>query len=455
MKIFGLEIRRSEKSLSAVPQRGGWRTIFEPFTGAWQRNQEEKQGDLICYPTLYACISRIAQDVGKLPFVLKSIDSDKIWQQIENPAYSPVLRKPNHFQTAQQFRESWMLSKLTQGNVYVLKQRDNRGVVISMYVLDPCRVMPLVADNGEVFYQLQTDRLNLLPEDYPTEKLTIPASDIIHDRCMTVHHPLVGVPPLCAAHWSAVKTMRILRSSAEFFGNRSQPSGILTAPAGISDEDAAALSKQWADFSGKNAGKIAVIGADMKFTAFAATAADSQLIEQLQYSDRQICQPFGIPPYIVGVGEIPAGLKVDDVTNTYYSLALQAHIEAMEDLLDEALSLSSSLGIWLDTEPLLRMDASKQADYVTKLIGGKAITPDEGRKRLGYGPTGGGGTLWGQNQDYPLGMLADRAEWDPNMAPSPAPPPTTDPAQADESKRMASELFTLKALAAARTEATR
>jgi HK97 family phage portal protein len=163
VRIFGLEITR--KALNPVPQySGGWRRILEPFTGAWQRNIHEDHGSLICYPTLYACIMRIATDIGKLPYVLKREGDDGIWRRERNPAYEPVLRKPNLYQTAQQFREAWMLSKLIQGNTYALKRRDNRGVVIGLFVLDPCRVMPMVSDSGAVFYQLQTDRLNGFPE---------------------------------------------------------------------------------------------------------------------------------------------------------------------------------------------------------------------------------------------------------------------------------------------------
>jgi hypothetical protein len=37
MKILGLDIRRTEKALTPVPEyRGGWRRILEPFAGAWQ-----------------------------------------------------------------------------------------------------------------------------------------------------------------------------------------------------------------------------------------------------------------------------------------------------------------------------------------------------------------------------------------------------------------------------------
>src|SRR5690606_37827926 len=201
-----------EKALNPVGGvwRNAWRIISESFSGAWQRNIEEKRGDLITYPTLYACIFRISSDIGKLPFRLR-VWENGIWKNTTNAAYSPVLNHPNGFQTPNQFREHWLLTKLVQGNAYILKRRDNRNEVIALYVLDPERVLPMVSDSGQVFYQLQIDSLNTLPEGYPADQLIVPASEVIHDRCMTVHHPLVGVPPMAAAHWPALKNMKIMR----------------------------------------------------------------------------------------------------------------------------------------------------------------------------------------------------------------------------------------------------
>lgn len=462
MQIFGLTISRTKRQpMAAVPSyRGGWRRILESFPGAWQRNVVVSQGDLVCYPTLYACIMRKSSDIGKLPFCVMQLNANGIWTSVENSAYSPVLRKPNNYQTAQQFREIWCISKLTQGNTYVLKRRDARGVVNALYVLDPCRVMPMVTETGQVYYQLYTDPLNTLPQDYPADRLLVPASEIIHDRCVCIHHPLIGVPPLCAAYWPTVKNLKILQSSATFFGNNAQPGGILTAPAGMSDEDAEKVKQFWAEnYTGDNAGKVAVLGADMKFTSFAMKGVDSQLVEQMQYSDRQICQPFGIPPYIVGVGEIPAGMKVDDVMNTYYSLGLQADIEAMEYLLDDGLAISRPLGIELDLEPLLRMDQMKQAEFESALVGAKIKTPDESRKKFNLPPTGGGDTLWGQDQDKPLGVLADPAYIAAANAPAaPAPAPTPDPspqasadtATPEQVRSLRAELWQRKAIDATR-----
>ena len=443
-----------EKSLQNVPvQRGWWPLVREPFTGAWQRNKEERLDTLLNYPALYACVNRIASDIGKLPFSLKSRTRSGVWETVDNPAYSPVLRKPNHYQTPQQFREYWSLSKITQGNTYVLKERDSRNVVVGLYVLDPCRVMPLVADNGEVFYQLYTDNLNLLPDGY--DQLIVPASEMIHDRCICPFHPLIGLPPIAAAYLPALKNMRILRSSSEFFGNNAQPSGILSAPGAISDETAKRLSEHWnTNFTGANAGKVAVVGDDLKFMSLGSKSVDSQMVEQLRYSDEQICQPFGIPPFKVGLGTIPSGLGVDAINQLYLDDALLAHILSMETLLTEGLG-ATPYKIDLDETVLMRMDATRKAEYHKILSDASLETINEGRLEFNLPPLDGGDTVYKQQQDFPLNVIKDnklptQAEATPVVETTPT--AVEQPVQDEQTQKALAELFLLKAVQAARIE---
>src|SRR5688572_28694317 len=153
------------KDFQAVDRyRGGWFRILEPFTGAFQRNIEINRDSVLAYHAVYACITLIAQDIGKLrPKLMIQLPSG-IWRETANTAHSPLLRKPNRYQNRIKFFENWIVSKLIHGNAYVLKGRDQRGVVDNLYLLDPCRVTPMIADDGSVFYQLKTDRLRELPE---------------------------------------------------------------------------------------------------------------------------------------------------------------------------------------------------------------------------------------------------------------------------------------------------
>jgi HK97 family phage portal protein len=451
MRLFGFDIARAkeplvstrEKALSPINDyRGGWRTIFEPFTGAWQRNKEEKRETILCYPTLYACLDSISSDIGKLPFTVRRQNDNKIWVTVRDKT-TELLTHPNHYQTEQQFRECWLLSKLIHGNTYVLIARDNRGDPQYLYILDAWRVMPMVSESGEVFYQINyPDACSLLPADYPAQLLIIPARDIIHDRMNTFHHQLIGVPPICAAHWPAVKNLKILKNSTDFFTNGANPGGILTAPAGMSDKDADAVKAYWnTEFSNDKSGNVAVIGADMKFTSFAFKSADSQMVEQMRYSDEQICQPFGVSPFIVGIGSIPAGLKADDMMGFYYQRALQKHIEAMEALLNQGLALAYPMTVELDLEPLLRMDPQKRAEVWGKLANDGVATPNESRLSFNLTPLDGGDTVYMQQQDYPLDQVRQNKIVTP-PAPQPEPPET------EEQRSMRAELWQFKALQA-------
>ena len=138
MRLFGLEISRARVPSALSPpagtQGGGWFPVIrESYTGAWQQNAPPITAPTaLSYFAVYGCVTLIATDIGKLGLRLVAQDDDGIWSETENPAYSPVLRKPNRYQTINKFVEQWITSKLTAGNAYVLKQRDHRGVVSAL-----------------------------------------------------------------------------------------------------------------------------------------------------------------------------------------------------------------------------------------------------------------------------------------------------------------------------------
>jgi HK97 family phage portal protein len=274
---------RSTSAETVPSSGGGWFRIFESFTGAWQQNVVLDRETILSYFAVYACMTLIAGDVAKLRVKLVTQDDDGIWGETTNPAYSPVLRKPNSYQNRIQFWESWMLSKLSRGNTYVLKQRDNRNVVVALYVLDPDRTRVLISDDGSIFYELSYSRLNRVGMIGAT--VVVPAREIIHDRMNCLYHPLVGTSPIWAAGTSAIQGMAIQQNSARFFKNASQPGGILTAPGAISDATASRLKNNWeTNFTGENAGRVAVLGDGLKYERLALTALESQLIEQLKWT---------------------------------------------------------------------------------------------------------------------------------------------------------------------------
>lgn len=455
MNLFGLTIQRTngglvigrtkaiataralgQRPLTPLSGRGGWWTVVrEPYLGAWQANNEIRTDTVLTYFAVFACTTLIASDIGKLTLRLVQMDAQGIWTETENPAFSPVLRKPNRYQTIQKFLEQWIVSKLIHGNTYVLKQRDQRGVVTALYVLDPTRVIPLVAPDGSVYYELKRDDLSGLPSEF----VVVPAREIIHDTMVALYHPLCGVSPIYACGLAATQGLAIQNNSEKFFTNGSAPGGILTAPGAISQDTADRLKAYWdTNFSGDNIGKVAVLGDGLKYEALAVNAVDSELIDQLKWTAENVCSAFHVAPYMIGVGPPPPYANVEPLLQQYFSQCLQTLIVACEKCLDEGLELPKPYGTEFDITDLIWMDTATRTKAAGDGIGSGALSPNEARKKYyGIGPVSGGESPMVQQQYFSLEALAKRDASDPFAKPTPAPAAAPAATEDDEQEQAA------------------
>lgn len=433
--IFSALLPRSQKAavgptdLAPVMWSDVSPMVSESFAGAWQRGIKGRKEDILAFGPVYACVTRIANDVSKMDFRLVEEDSNGITQEIESSAFSPVLRKPNSYQlTQKKFIEQWMISKLLHGNTYVLKVYDNRGVVSGLYILDPTRVDVLVAPGPVVFYRLRNDRLS--PED--TQDTVVPQSAIIHDRMNCLFHPLIGVPPITACYAAAAQGIAIQRTATKFFQNNAQPGGVLSAPGQISEPTAERLRKMWEEkFGGANQGRLAVLGDGLKFESMSVNPVDAQLIEQLKVTGLQVCTVYHVPPFKVSLGDAPTYQNAAVLNQIYYSDCLQTHIEDIEDALDQGLSLPTNYCIEADLDALLRMDAATLMTMLKEGVVGGILAPNEARARVNLPPVKGGNSPFLQQQMWSLQDLANRADIPGLTPPAPVPaiaPPAPKPA---------------------------
>lgn len=427
---------------------GGWLplTVREPYTGAWQMNVEQRGETLLTNPTVFACVTRISQDIAKLRLrlVVREDEAGDIWTVTQNPAYSPVLRKPNHYQTIKKFIEQWVSSKLICGNTYVLKRRDARGVVTALYILNPAYVTVLVAREGDVFYQLRrptTEDLSGVWPDSTGDEVTVPAREIIHDRINCLFHPLVGLSPLYAAAAPAALGSTIQRTSTGFFANGSTPRGVLSSDQDISQEQADLYHARWqARFNGPDsAGKIAILGRGLKYEGMTQTAVDAQLTEQAAYTEALIAECFGMPLALLNTSKGAPYGNHEQLVQLYHDECLQTHIRDTEDALDEGLGIDQPVngtqyGTEFDIDDLYWMDTATRTKAAADTVGNGVLSPNEARlKFFGLPPVKGGDSPMAQQQYYSLKALAERDAEKPFSKPTPATPaaPPNEPPDED------------------------
>ena len=387
-----------------------WGGVRESFAGAWQKNITiDPPQNLLAFSAVYACVTLICDDISKLRIMLEEQNDDTTWTEvIRKSPFLKVLQKPNRYQTRIQFLQQWLASKLLHGNTFVLKDREHaRGMVTALYVLNPFLVFPLVAPDGSVWYRISRDLLAGVDDS-----ITLPASEIIHDRCTCLWHPLVGVSPIYACGATATQGIRIQNNSAKFFENMSRPSGQLTAPGTIDEVTALRLKNEFeTNFSGGNIGRLLVGGDGLKYEPMSMPPQESQMIEQLQWTVADVARAFKVPMYKLG-GQLPVGSTTAQLNQDYYTQVLQSPIESIELLLGEGLEIpetdSRMYRVSLDIEGLLRMDPLARAEAYKNMIACAVMAPNEGRLKENLKPVKGGDTPYLQQQNYSLAALDAR-----------------------------------------------
>lgn len=399
----------AEKSVNdASAPDGFWSTVMttikEPFSGAWQKNKELKADDGLSYPVVFACVSRIAEDVSKVPLRIEKRDSNGIYHVARNNELTKLLKSPNSYQDRQKFLAQWEASIQSRGNAYVFKRRAGEKVE-SLHVLSPDLVVPLITPSGSVYYQINSDNLTGI-----TEQVTVPASEIIHDRINCFFHPLVGLSPLYAAALNVWLGKMSQEQQQRMFANGSTPGGVLIFPGNLSPEKAKEIQGKWnSQYTGENVGKTAILGDGVRYERLGVPAEDAQLIEQLRFGAEMICSVFHVPPYKVGIGPMPSISDVEGLNQIYFSDCLQSRITAIQNILDKSFDIEYSVESFrFDLDSLILMDSKTRMEVATGLRKGGLATIDEGRRRVNLPPIDGGDDVYLQQQDHSLAAIAER-----------------------------------------------
>lgn len=410
LKVFGRELEFTLKAAAPLSpltmSGGGWRTIVdEPYTGAWQKNDPITTESALANPSVFGCVSAISADIGKIaPPLLLQRDDQGFWAETSNSAYTPVLRTPNSYQTAQQFTEQVVLSLLLYGNAYQLKHRDLRGVVDALYVLDPARVKVLTAPDGSVYYECQSNDLAGMPE--ASQPIVIPAHEMIHARINCFFHPLMGLSPLYAVAGAVSQAQAIQTSSSAFFAGGGRSPFAIVAPTKLDPVSAERTKEQALKF--KTSGTM-ILELGMQIVPMPTTAADSQLIAQLGWTEETIAKAFRFPISLLNSAKQPPYANAE-ASQLQYKACLEPYMISITNGWTTGLELPLSLKVEFDDTLLSWMDTATRTAAAQKAIV-SGMSPNEVRATFyDLPPVPGGELPYLQQQNWPVASLAERQE---------------------------------------------
>ena len=248
---------------------------------------------------VFACVRAIAEDVGKLPYILyrRTPDGGKE-RAIDDPLFALLHDEPNPEMTAISFRTAVTGTAVLFGNGYAEIERNGRGEVIALWPLHPDRVTIERDDEGLLFYRVRSRFEQGVTGALSMKEVAIPAVDMLH---------IVGFTPNGIAGYMITQVgkeaiglaMAIERFGASFFGSGAEPGIVLTHPGTLSDPAIERMRQSWntAHQGLDNAHKVAILEEDVKIEKTSFHPKESQAIEARQFQLNEIARYFRMPPH--------------------------------------------------------------------------------------------------------------------------------------------------------------
>lgn len=251
-------------------------------------------------------------------------------------------------------------------NVGIIHARDGLGMPTKIEPVDPESVTYRVRGTQIVEY-----RINGEVED---------AKWIWHERQHTVPGFPVGLSAITNAALALSSGLSAQEFAVSWFQNGAVPSAILKNAAKQLSREQAQEAKDSFKASVQS-GDVFVTGSDWEYNPVSVKASEAAFIEQMQYTDVELCRFFGVPADLLDVASMNASAV------TYASISqrnlqlLVMNLGGAVKRRDDALSRLVPGGryVKLNRSAVLAMDDKTRAELFKLKIDARTMTPDQVR----------------------------------------------------------------------------
>lgn len=283
---------RSEKRHSLAPDSDFWYTKIGALFGygkSFRVTPDNAQG----IPAVYACIRLLCFSTAQIALINYRRLGNDDRERAMDTQIGKLLRRPNRWQYAFQFKVMMMGHLLLRGNCFAQKVRDRRGQVAQLIPLNPTRMT--VQQNGRGFKEY------ILDGDDPAKQKIFSQDDIFHCTGMT-SDGLIGYSPIDMARRIFEGQMAQDEYHANFYENSARPSGILKMPGAFKDEEASKrFKKSWneAHAGARNAHKVAVLEGGLEWQQIGLSSRDQDYVNEQKMNIETVARIFGVPPHMI------------------------------------------------------------------------------------------------------------------------------------------------------------
>ena len=358
--------------------------IFTEQSGRTNSGESVHVDNLLEEATTMSCITAIVQGINQIPIYVKRDVGDGNYDRMKDHPVAKLMRKPNDYQTATEFKSSIVTAMLTHGNAFIFivrasdrggdtagKPMDYTGSPRQLYPLDPSDITIGSNSFGRPTYH---------HEEYGQ----IPSRNLIHIRDLTTYVPQGLSRALLAAEIIGAKKAAD-RLMSETFKNGVSIQYAVTSDVPLDSKVQKNLMQQFqALFSarGNRRGSVALIQQGNIEKLEGLKPADVDLRELREQLIREIAAAFRVPSFMVGSDAGQTYNNVRQYWTAFHRDTLRPLITNIEEAITLKL-LGNDEYLHFDVNEILKGDVEVTSRVATTLVSNGVYTPNEAREMMG------------------------------------------------------------------------
>ena len=323
----------------------------------------------------HRCIALVAELMASVPlFVYRSGDKNSRERASDHPAYGVLHDMPNGMMTAFEFRERLVADILVHGNAYAEIERNGRGQVIGLHLIEPGGVTVERLQNGRLRYKLTGAGARVLLQD-----------EVLHLRYRIGRDGVMGLSPIQIARETFNRGLSETDTAAKQAAKGHRPEGAVVFAQAINPTQKTDVLEKLRQKIERNDSTSGVLvldgGADWK--PFAFSSKDAEFLESRKLTALDVCRVFGVPPSAAGITDNATYSNIGEESRALVQRCLAPMAKRMEQAMNVALltpEARRSFFIEHDLGGLLRGDiGARYTAYRTGRDGGW-LSPNEIRR---------------------------------------------------------------------------
>ena len=346
---------------------------------------------------VWACVRLLSETVASLPFnVYRKQPNGRVLAQ-DFYFHQFINRKPNRYQTKQEFFETMMLNLTLHGNAYAKVTRVN-GKIVSLLPMMSAQVEVSLLNDGSIVYEYTRDNQTEVLSEKSVWHIKLYGNGIIGKSPLAFGQNMVGIAQ------AANKTV------TRIYNNGGKRSGVLTLDKLLTPDQREQIRANFSGLTTSTDDRLLVLEMGMKFDPISMSPQDIELLASRKFQLEEICRWFGVPSVLVNdtSGSTTWGSGIEQLVQGFYKLNLRPYLERFEASIDANLFSENEQKQYeseFDFEGLLRSDLKSRLEGYRTAISGSILTPNEVRKIEGWAEMEGGDSLLSQINMAPLNTL--------------------------------------------------